>query len=135
MLSISSFRSVSLTMLPQIKTWGSGIIEPGACEEEFDAFSAAQDFIGDSPLGYSPPPTYIGYCGFNDDGFEGIEPLEYDKVWPIPGVSSIGYKIGPVGISLYADYGFRSAFNLGEVRVCLQIRRMRRLTCLHSCMR
>ena len=118
MLPLSPFRCVTyVTMLLQIKTWGSGIIEPGACEEEFDPYAAFQDFAGDSPFGYEPPPSYIGYCGFNDDEFEGIEPLEYDKVWPIPGVSSIGYSIGPVGITLYADYGFRSAFNLGKVHV------------------
>jgi len=114
-----------------VKTWGSGIIEPGACEEEFDPFEAVQEFVGESPF-YSPPKSYIGYCGFNEDGFEGIEPLEIDRVFPVPGVDSIGYKIGPVGISLYADYGFRSAFNLGKF-MFLWTRRIGRSICLHSC--
>lgn len=101
--------------LLQIKTWGAGLIEPGACEDDpVPLNEAVQDFVGDSPF-YSPPTSWIGYCGFNDEGFEGIEPLEFDRVYPVPGVSSIGYKIGPVGVGLYADYGFRSAFNLGEL--------------------
>jgi len=106
-----------------VKSWGSGIVKPEGCSGgKLDAINGflshplnQDSYNGGIDDTYN---SFVGVCGFPEWEFD-LDGYEKEKFVPIPGVEALGFKIGPVGIGVYAQFVFKATFSIGAMAAWL----------------